>query len=237
MIRFGDLVGAKELAETNASQAYKEIAPEQKEPENPHGYWDAVFSYEPTQVQEVAIDDVLPEIYGRTENEFVFPDTVDPGIQAILAKFEAAEWRKLPEKEKKAAVEELSNAIADDLGLEILPEIQYFEGPITNQGAYDQSNRTISLNKELFNDPQSLVDTIPHELRHAYQHERSLKQETWMDLLYRVNLDPDFYISPVLLPDGKYLFFTDYYGQLVEAEARAYANRFLKGEVHNDFSS
>ena len=55
--------------------------------------------------------------------------------------------------------------------------------------------------------------------------------------LYKVNLDPDFYISPVLLPNGKYLFFTDYYDQLVEAEARAYANAFLKKEEHNDFSN
>ena len=237
MVRFGDFVGVKELAEANTSQAYKEIVPEQKEPDGPHGYWDAVFSYEPTQVQEVSIDDLLPEIYGRTESEFSFPEAIDPVIQAVLDKFDRAEWRKLSEKEKKTTVEELAGAIANDLGLERIPEIYYFEGPITNQGAYDQTSRTIGLNKALLADPYALVDTIPHELRHAYQHERSLKQETWLDLLYKVNLDPDFYISPVLLPNGKYLFFTDYYDQLVEAEARAYANAFLKKEEHNDFSN
>jgi hypothetical protein len=52
-----------------------------------------------------------------------------------------------------------------------------------------------------------------------------------MDLLYAVNLDPDYYILPVALPDGKWLFFTDYYDQLVEAEARAYANVYAKEEV------
>lgn len=237
MVRFGDLIGTKELAETNTSQAYKEIVPEQKDQDSPHGYWDSVFSGEPTQVQEVAIDDLLPEIYGRTESEFSFPEEIDPVIQAVLAKFDATEWCKLSDKEKKAVVEELANAIADDLGLECRPDIYYFEGPSSNQGAYDQSTRTIGLNKVLLADPQALVDTIPHELRHAYQHERSLKQETWLDLLYKVNLDPDFYISPVLLPNGKYLFFTDYYDQLVEAEARAYANAFLKKEEHNDFSN
>lgn len=231
MICFGDLVGAKELAETNTSQAYKEIVPEQKEQDSPYDYWDSVFSCEPSQVLEVAIDDLLPEIYGRTESEFSFPEKINPVIQAVLAKFDVAEWCKLSDKEKKAVVEELAGAIADDLDLECCPDIYYFEGPISNQGAYDQSSRTIGLNKELLTDPQALIDTIPHELRHAYQHERSLKQESWLDLLYKINLDPDFYISPVLLPDGKYLFFTDYYDQLVEVEARAYAKSFSGKEI------
>ena len=54
-------------------------------------------------------------------------------------------------------------------------------------------------------------------------------QETWQDTLYKLNFEN--YISPISLADGKYLFFTDYQDQLVEAEARAFANIFTNKEA------
>ena len=81
----------------------------------------------------------------------------------------------------------------------------------------------------LLDRPDLLRDVIPHEMRHAYQHQRSDLQETRQDELYRINFDN--YISPVPLPDGKYLFFTDYQDQLVEAEARAFASLFSRKEA------
>ena len=66
-------------------------------------------------------------------------------------------------------------------------------------------------------------------MRHAYQHQRATHQETLLDKLYQLNFEN--YISPVPLADGKYLFFTDYQDQLVEAEARAFANIFTDKEA------
>ena len=231
MIRFQDTTEKKDTAEFLSSPVLKEVKSDTVTPEEARDFWDAVFSNEPVPVQELTMDDLVSEIYGRTEDEFEFDVKIDPKTQAILDHFNIAAWDRLSDDEKMALVEALAKAIGKELDLEKIPEIQYFEGPLNNQGAYDPEDRTISINKALLNDPKALVETLPHELRHAYQRERSLKQETWMDLLYTVNLDPDYYISPVALPDGKWLFFTDYYDQLVEAEARAYANVYAKEEA------
>lgn len=77
-----------------------------------------------------------------------------------------------------------------------------------------------------FNDSSELVNTIAHEMRHAYQEYRAGLLETREDELYRVNLDN--YISPVQLPEGGWLFFTDYQDQYVEVDARAFANLFTE---------
>jgi hypothetical protein len=93
-------------------------------------------------------------------------------------------------------------------------------------GFYSPSDNTINLNRQYFDDPVELVNTIAHEMRHAYQEYRAGLLETREDALYRVNLDN--YISPIPLPGGGWLFFTDYQDQYVEVDARAFANLFTE---------
>ena len=70
------------------------------------------------------------------------------------------------------------------------------------------------------------INTIAHEMRHAYQEQRAGILETKEDALFKLNLDN--YISPVPLPGCGWLFFTDYQDQYVEADARAFANLFTE---------
>ena len=93
-------------------------------------------------------------------------------------------------------------------------------------GFYSPSDNTINLNRQYFDNPVELVNTIAHEMRHAYQEYRAGLLETREDALYRVNLDN--YISPIPLPGGGWLFFTDYQDQYVEVDARAFANLFTE---------
>lgn len=231
MIHFHDTTEKKETAEILSSPVLKDIKADTMTPQEAYSFWDGIFSAEPTNTRELTMDDLLTEIYGRSEDEFAFDGELTPAIQAVLAKFEVANWEVLNDAEKVAAVNELTQVIGKDLVLENIPEISFFEGPVTAQGAYDPADHSIGINRLLLDDPHSLVDTVAHEMRHAYQQERAMKQETWMDLLYAVNLDSENYISPKQLADGSYLFFTDYYNQLVEAEARAYADQFQIEEV------
>ena len=115
------------------------------------------------------------------------------------------------------------------LGLKERPDISYYDADKNDCGVYNQATHSVELNRSLLNDPDELIDTIAHELRHAYQHQKAMIPESELDLLYRVNFDN--YISPVPLGDGKFLFFTDYQDQLVEVEARAFAKQFSKMEV------
>ena len=73
------------------------------------------------------------------------------------------------------------------------------------------------------------MNTVAHEMRHAYQWERSRNPERPEDILYLYNFDN--YISPVPLGNGKYLFVVDYMNQYIEAEARAFADSLNDLEV------
>ena len=66
-------------------------------------------------------------------------------------------------------------------------------------------------------DPYETVDTIAHELRHAYQDRHARQPETKLDELYAANFE--MYIP----------FEDDYSGyrsQLIESEASAFASQF-----------
>ena len=91
---------------------------------------------------------------------------------------------------------------------------------------YDVKNNMVVLNSQFLSNPLELVNTIAHELRHAFQHMRAEKLETREDARYKVNFDN--YISPVLLPGGEWLFFTDYYSQYVEVDARVFADKVME---------
>lgn len=110
------------------------------------------------------------------------------------------------------------------MGLQNPPVVEFFDGPQDSCGAYNFATNTISINRALFDDPAEVVDTVAHETWHAYQHQRANMMETKQDYLYKLNFDN--YLSPITLGDGKYLLFTDYQEQLVEAEARAFASIF-----------
>ena len=142
-------------------------------------------------------------------------------ISTALEKFNALEWNGKDYSEMQEAISNLVKAIGEGLGLKDLPEIHITDSGV-QYGSYNYEFNTITLNKRYFNDPRELVDTISHELRHAYQHMKAEYPVTLEDMMYRVNFDN--YISPLVLPAGGYLFFTDYYNQYVEVDARAFAN-------------
>lgn len=105
----------------------------------------------------------------------------------------------------------------------------YFEDDPSNCGCYYSGLNILGINVCELSDPKELINTVAHELRHAYQEQRALNPETEMDYKYLTNLRN--YISPIFTENGDYILFTDYQDQLVEAEARAFANLFSGKEM------
>lgn len=169
-------------------------------------------------------EEFLPEIFGRSSNEFSFDFEIDTYLQTQVDKFKSEQWNCLSESKKRKIVGDFSNALAESLGIKNSPEVVFFEGDLDSCGAYNPITNVISINKGLLNYPDEVIDTIAHESWHAYQHQRSLILENKQDFLYKLNFEN--YISPIPLGSGKYLFFPDYQDQLVEAEARAFAILF-----------
>lgn len=228
MIKFGDVSSELQKNSLEDTNAYKEIKPQEAlSKEMADDYWDNLFENE---IETPEFDDeLLFSVFDRSEDEFDFDFEISDDIIELLQKIKGSEWAYLDDAEKADTIEALSDKISEMLGLKERPDISYYDADKNDCGVYNQATHSVELNRSLLNDPDELIDTIAHELRHAYQHQKAMIPESELDLQYRVNFDN--YISPLPLGDGKFLFFTDYQDQLVEVEARAFAKQFSKMEV------
>ena len=168
---------------------------------------------------------LLSEVFNRSEDELDIDFVIGDKLVKLLDQFSTETWEYMDDSEREDIISEFVSALSEDLGLEDIPEIAVFDDDDA-YGFYAPADNTINLNRQYFDDPVELVNTIAHEMRHAYQEYRAGLLETREDALYRVNLDN--YISPIPLPGGGWLFFTDYQDQYVEVDARAFANLFTE---------
>lgn len=228
MIKFGEMSSEVQKVNPENTEAFKEIKPqEEMSKEAADDYWENLFNGEIDEAESE--DELLYDVFDRSEDEFVFDFEVGDDIVELLQDIKDTEWIYLDEDEKMDMIDALSNKISELLELKEQPDVIYYDADANDCGSYNQSTKSIELNRCLLSDPGELIDTIAHELRHAYQHQRAMAPETRIDLLYRTNFEN--YISPICLGDGKFLFIADYQDQLVEVEARAFAKQFSGVEV------
>lgn len=227
MIKFGELTEAPEKTHEDLSEKYKRIKPAEKISDaEVDDFWAREFVKEKEEPEMDVYDKLLSEIFNRSEEELVIDFEIDETLQEVLQKFESEKWQGITDAEKISAIKELAQVVGERLGLELLPDIEIFDGKNEPYGNFDPLLNIINLNKQYFIDPKEMVNTITHEIRHAYQNMRTEIFETWEDALYKCNFDN--YISPIPLPGGGYLFFIDYQDQYVEVDARAFANIFTE---------
>lgn len=223
MIRFSET--AENAINTENIGKHNDIKPSERMTDQEiDTFWKAEFQKAHDEVSLDEYDTLLSEVFDWSEDELNIDFNVDDRFTSILEQFTPDIWENLNDTERMNAISEFVDMLGKGLELKNIPEIIIYDNSNDAYGYYDSSNNTINLNKQYFNDPIELVNTIAHEMRHAYQEYRAGLLETWEDSLCRVNLDN--YISPVPLPDGGWLFFTDYQDQYVEADARAFANLF-----------
>lgn len=225
MIQFSDASRKVECLDVHSLQMkYEEIRPVSDITESEaRDFWNDVFS-SPMDVRKFTEEDIQRDVYGRAEEEFDFDfDASSLDIRQILARFNIESWRLLTDFEKENMCKELMNIIATKLEIWNRPELEFYESDPCDCGAFNPDSNIISINKNNFDVPEEIVDTIAHEMRHAYQFQRAMNPESYMDLLYAYNFAN--YITPYMDEDG-YVNFIDYQDQLIEAEARAFASMF-----------
>ncbi len=225
MIKFSETNNVSDPNGIGLNDAFREIQPEKNESFNPSSYWDSLFKKRES-ANEITEDDLLSEIYGKSESDFSFDFILDEDLEDDLNVFYSPEWFDLSEEEKYLAIKNLVDTLSSKMGIEDTPGLAFYDGPESDCGSFNPGDNTIRMNFFRLSDPEELVNTIAHEMRHAYQFQRAMNPETRVDLLYLVNFEN--YITPIAIGEGKYLFFTDYQDQYIEAEARAFANLFGK---------
>lgn len=146
-----------------------------------------------------------------------------------LSAFQPERWKELDLNQQKEAMTELADYVQEVICLENPPTIEFYNNPVDGDyGGYMASTNTLSINEYMLYDSNEAADTVAHELWHAYQHEHAMNPQSPKDYQYQYNFD--HYISPKQDMSGRFVNFTEYQEQLVEAEARAFAEQF-KGRL------
>ena len=150
--------------------------------------------------------------------------TDEARAQEVLSSFKQDSWEELNLREQKRAIEKLADYNADILGIEDKPKIIYYnaEDP-SDFGGYSEKLNAIYINEYNMNNAAETADTISHEYRHKYQHERAEKLETERDLEFREGFD-----NYIRAEDD----YAGYKNQLVESDARAYA-QLIKDKIQS----
>ena len=98
--------------------------------------------------------------------------------EEALKHFNPSEWGKMSMTEKKTAIERLAHVVADELGLNNPPKIKYYYKKADSYGYYSDINNSLNINTYYFTNGQTpwveIVDTVAHEMRHAYLYARLL---------------------------------------------------------------
>jgi len=181
-------------------------------------YWDHIFTEPDNTAVEVDIEALERDVYGVSEEDFEFDiDIENEELQSAISHFDESEWSDLSETERECCIEEFASVLGEQLDLKYIPEICYQKMDKEDYGYYSPMEKNINVNSMLLDNPRELVKTVAHEMRHAYQHERAEKLDTYTDQLYCYNIDN--YISA----DEDY---NEYRDQYIEAEARAFEKLF-----------
>lgn len=165
---------------------------------------------------ELSLDEYYDEIYNQNEDDFSF-DLQDFTKTLKLAKsFSDDKWLELTTNKKIIAIEKFYDTLCYELKIQNAPGLCFCMADPQLCGGFDNEKNLIVINLAHIDCPQEIVNTIAHELWHTYQFEEAKNGTTHKSKLYALNFNN--YIAAQT-------DFCEYEGQLLEAEARAFANQ------------
>lgn len=139
-------------------------------------------------------------------------------IGEIMEAFQSGNWEGLSDDARKEAIDELGEYVAQDLGLKNKPKIEFYNNEDSGDfGSFSADENTIYINEYNMDNAVETADTISHETRHCYQHECAESPKTEQDYAFKDNFEN--YVTPDMDFEG-------YEDQIVEADAREYAQAY-----------
>lgn len=140
-------------------------------------------------------------------------------LESTLFLFEQSQWENISIYEKKVAIDKLCDCITEDLGINEKPEIRYYNGDISESGGYSREKNAIYINENTLISGCDVADTVAHEARHCWQHERAENPQNEQD--YRFKESIENYVKPELN-------YEKYSSQSMEIDARDYASKITE---------
>ena len=143
--------------------------------------------------------------------------------------FSKKTWENATIEERKEILKSFMNRVAAIYGVSIVSSINFLNNvPDRTRGYYTHDNRTVSINEEYLSrrDSYQIMNTVIHELRHAYQHSAvddpssyNVSPETIR--IWEHNLKPENYKST-----SKGDTYEEYVSQPVEWDAKNFAKQY-----------
>ena len=156
-------------------------------------------------------------------------ETGSEQMDAVLDNFQEDKWNDLSLEEQKQSMTGLADYVADTTGNKNPPEIVFRNDMNDGEyGGYNPDTNTLEINENMLDDSAEAADTVAHEMWHAYQQQCASDPASEKGREYQEGFDN--YISPEYDFEG-------YQNQMVEAEAREFAQGFkdrlagMKGDV------
>lgn len=180
-----------------------------------------------SELQELEIN--YDEIYEGLEQEElnrafenINIDADPERLETSLESFQQQTWDNLTLDEQKESMSDLADYVMETVGFDNPPRIEYYNNPRNGDyGGYNPLDNTLRVNEYMLADSEEAADTIAHELWHAHQRECANNPRDVRDYQYQFNYEN--YITPEMGHEA-------YENQLIEAEARAFAQQF-KGRI------
>lgn len=148
------------------------------------------------------------------EREVDQKNDISNEVKDSLENFNQERWERMSPEEQKEAITELRDCVATDLELDNKPEVKFYDVPdSTDFDGYSAKENAIYINEYNMGDARETADTIAHESRHCWQHERAENPQTEQDYEFKENFED--YVSP---SDD----YQEYKNQPVEVDARQY---------------
>ena len=145
-------------------------------------------------------------------------DTGSEQLGAVLDNFQEGKWNDLTLEEQKQSMTGLADHVANMTGNKNPPEIVFRDDMNDGEyGGYSPDTNTLEINQNMLGDSAEAADTVAHEMWHAYQQQCALDPTSELGRAYQEGFDN--YISPEYDFEG-------YQNQMVEAEARDFAQGF-----------
>ena len=142
----------------------------------------------------------------------------DEQLDAIMENFKDSKWSDMSLEEQKKSITDLADFVTADIGLKNPPEIVFRDDmPDGSYGGYNPNSNVIEINTNMLYDNVEAADTIAHEMWHAYQEQAAKDPNDPRAAEYQEAFDN--YITPDI-------DFEAYQEQMIEAEARDYAQAF-----------
>ncbi|MCD7866502.1 MAG: hypothetical protein LUG54_10975 [Clostridiales bacterium] len=215
----------------------QDIPPDIKEPD----YDEMAKAVRVDEIEEVSTNGDMPGSMLKSKGNSDMPDLMnhdkkpdsldasgdqDEGndirdLDEIMNEFSKENWEGLSDAERQEAVTELGEYIGKELDFENPPEVEFCdlndpEG-IQTYGYYNNETNKITINTAYMDDVENVVNTIAHESRHCYQHERAENPQTEED--YQHKYEFENYITAEV-------DFEAYENQLIESDARDYGDYY-----------